>query len=108
MEDCLFCKIIKGEIPSKKVYEDEYVYAFADIAPQAPFHAVVVPKVHISSAAEIDKNNSLYVSKIYEAIAVIAKNENLEKVAKTPDFVRNLAFLVGHQILNPNTLHLLI
>ena len=79
MEDCLFCKIIKGEIPSTKVYEDEYVYAFLDIAPQAPFHAVVVPKTHIDSAAQIDAQNSLHVAKIYEAIAKIAKDENLEK-----------------------------
>ena len=79
MEDCLFCKIIRGDIPSTKIYEDEYVYAFADIAPQAPFHAVVVPKVHIASAAEIDESNSKYVSKIYEAVAKIAKKENLEK-----------------------------
>ncbi|MBO7519892.1 MAG: histidine triad nucleotide-binding protein [Clostridia bacterium] len=79
MDDCLFCKIIKGEIPSTKIYEDEYVYAFADIAPQAPFHAVVVPKTHIVSAAEIDGENSIYVAKIYEAIAKIAKEENLQK-----------------------------
>ena len=79
MDDCLFCKIIKGDIPSTKIYEDEFVYAFADIAPQAPFHAVIVPKVHINSAAEIDESNSLYVAKIYEAVAKIAKDENLEK-----------------------------
>ena len=78
MDDCLFCKIIKGEIPSTKIYEDEFVYAFADIAPQAPFHAVIVPKVHITSAAEINESNSLYTAKIYEAVAKIAKNENLE------------------------------
>ena len=79
MDDCLFCKIIKGEIPSTKIYEDEYVYAFADIAPQAPFHAVIVPKTHIKSAAEIDADNSFYVARIYEAVARIAKAENLEK-----------------------------
>lgn len=79
MDDCLFCKIIKGDIPSTKIYEDEYVYAFADIAPQAPFHAVIVPKVHISSAAQIDESNSKYVARIYEAVAKIAKAENLEK-----------------------------
>lgn len=79
MDDCLFCKIINGEIPSTKIYEDEYVYAFADIAPQAPFHAVIVPKKHITSAAEIDGENSFYVAKIYEAVAKIAKAENLEK-----------------------------
>ena len=53
MDDCLFCKIIKGEIPSTKVYEDELCYAFNDIAPTAPVHFLVIPKEHITSAAEI-------------------------------------------------------
>ena len=79
MEDCLFCKIISGEIPSTKIYDDEYVYAFADIEPQAPFHAVVVPKIHIKSADEITAENSIYVAKIYEAIAKISKEQKLEK-----------------------------
>lgn len=78
MADCLFCKIVAGEIPSTKIYEDESVYAFADIDPQAPFHAIVIPKQHITSAAEIDSNNSVLVSKVFEAIAKIAKQENLE------------------------------
>lgn len=73
MSDCLFCKIIKGEIPSEMVYEDEYVYAFKDIEPQAPFHIVIVPKEHIESANFIDEKNSLYVSKIFEAIPKIAR-----------------------------------
>lgn len=77
--DCLFCKIKNGEIKSTKIYEDEYVYAFADIDPQAPFHAVVIPKEHIKSAAEITNENSFLVAKVFEAIAQIAKNENLEK-----------------------------
>ena len=77
--DCLFCKIIKGEIPSTKIYEDESVYAFADIDPQAPFHAIIVPKEHISSAAEITEKNSVLIAKIFEAVAKIAKQENLEK-----------------------------
>ncbi len=79
MSDCLFCKIIAGEIPSTKVYEDESVYAFLDIEPQAPFHAIIVPKIHIASAAEITAENSGYIAKIYEAVAKIAKQENLEK-----------------------------
>ena len=78
MSDCLFCKIIAGEIPSTKVYEDEWVYAFLDIDPQAPFHAVIVPKIHIASAAEINAENSHYVSKIFEAVAKIATQEKLE------------------------------
>lgn len=79
MSDCLFCKIIAGDIPSTKVYEDDYVYAFLDIEPQAPFHAIVIPKAHIASAAEINAENSIYVAKIFEAIAKIAENEKLEK-----------------------------
>lgn len=78
MADCLFCKIVAGEIPSTKIYEDENVYAFADIDPQAPFHAIVIPKQHITSAAEIDSNNSALISKVFEAIAKIVKQENLE------------------------------
>ena len=79
MNDCLFCKIIAGEIPSTKIYEDESVYAFADIDPQAPFHAIVVPKKHITSAAEITDENSSCIAKIFEAVAKIAKQENLEQ-----------------------------
>lgn len=77
MSDCLFCKIIAGEIPSTKIYEDESVYAFADIDPQAPFHAIIVPKEHISSTEEITENNSHFIAKIFEAVAKIAKSENL-------------------------------
>ena len=77
--DCLFCKIISGDIPSTKVYEDDNVYAFNDIDPQAPFHVIVVPKHHITSAAEITFENSHYIAAIYEAIAKIAKENNLEK-----------------------------
>lgn len=75
--DCLFCEIIKGNIPSSKVYENEYVYAFRDINPQAPVHILVVPKVHISSADEINSENSAFVAKIFEAIPEIAAAENL-------------------------------
>ena len=71
--DCLFCKIIAGEIPSTKVYENEYVYAFRDIEPQAPEHVIIVPKVHFASANEITAENSSYIAKIYEAAAEIAK-----------------------------------
>ena len=77
--DCLFCKIIAGEIPSGKVYEDEFVYAFRDIAPQAPVHVLVVPKTHVASADEINGENASLVAKIFEAIQKIAKAEGLEK-----------------------------
>lgn len=77
MSDCLFCKIIAGEIPSTKVYEDEYVYAFKDINPLAPVHILVIPKEHISGASEITSENSAAVSKIFEAAAKIAKEQGI-------------------------------
>lgn len=76
--DCLFCKIIDGQIPSNKVYEDEYVFAFYDINPMAPVHVLVVPKTHIASADEVDEKNSVYVSKIFEKIPEIAKQAGIE------------------------------
>lgn len=76
--DCLFCKIINGEIPSNKVYEDDRVFAFRDIAPQAPTHILIIPKQHIKSAAEIDENNSDVVAHIFEVAAKIAKQEGLD------------------------------
>lgn len=76
--DCLFCKIAAGEIPSTKIYEDEFVYAFADIDPQAPFHAIIIPREHIASAADINEANSGLIAKVFEAVAKIAKQENLE------------------------------
>lgn len=79
MDNCLFCKIIAGDIPSTKVYEDDYVYAFRDIAPQAPVHILVVPKEHICCADAINETNSNYVAKCFEAVAKIAKAEGLEK-----------------------------
>ena len=78
MSNCLFCKIIAGEIPSAKVYEDETVYAFRDIAPQAPTHILVVPKAHIEDCNGITADNSAVVSHIFEVIPQIAKAENLE------------------------------
>ena len=75
--DCLFCKIIAGDIPSAKVYEDELVYAFRDIAPMAPTHILIVPKAHLSSADEVTAENSGYVARIFEVIPKIAAAEGL-------------------------------
>lgn len=75
--DCLFCKIINGEIPSTKVYEDDTVFAFKDIDPQAPVHILIIPKQHIVSAADVDKNNSAVVAHIFEVAAQIAKEQGL-------------------------------
>jgi len=78
MEDCLFCKIIAGEIPGKKVYEDDEVYVFEDIAPAAPVHYLAVPKKHIASAAEISPDNSAVVARIFEVIAKLAEEKGLD------------------------------
>ena len=78
MSDCIFCKIITGEIPSEKVYEDDFILAFNDIAPHAPVHILVVPKEHIVSAADVTEANSYLVAKCFEAIAKITRGKKLE------------------------------
>ena len=75
MEDCLFCKIIKGEIPSTKVYEDEDILAFNDINPAAPIHILVIPKKHIESLAHMQKEDEAIVGKIYGVINKIAEEK---------------------------------
>ena len=77
--NCLFCKIIAGDIPSTKVYEDETCYAFRDIAPQAPAHILVVPKAHIESCDGINEENAAVVAHIFTVIPQIAKAEGMEK-----------------------------
>ena len=78
MSDCIFCKIVSGEIPSKKVYEDELCYAFYDLDPQAPTHFLVIPKEHIESALEINEENCAVVGNCYAVIAKIARELGLE------------------------------
>ena len=78
MSDCLFCKIVAGVIPSTKVYEDDTVFAFRDIAPQAPTHVLIVPKAHIPSMDGVTAENSAVVAHIFEVIPQIAKAEGLE------------------------------
>ena len=77
MENCLFCKIAAGVIPSTRVYEDETVLAFRDIAPQAPTHILVIPKTHIPSVDGVTGENSALVAHIFEVIPAIAKAEGL-------------------------------
>ena len=79
MDDCLFCKIINGEIPSTKVYEDDTVYAFNDIEPQAPIHIIIVPKAHIASANELDDNNAAVVGHIFAVAAKLADEMGFAK-----------------------------
>lgn len=77
MSNCLFCKIIAGEIPSNKVYEDDRILAFRDIAPQAPTHILVIPKEHIESCNGVTADNSALVAHIFEVIPAIASAEGL-------------------------------
>ena len=79
MEDCIFCKIIKGEIPYNKVYEDEEILAFRDINPVAPVHILVIPKKHLNSVLDLNKEDEILVGKIYTIINKIAKEENIDK-----------------------------
>ena len=74
---CLFCKIIAGEIPSAKVYEDEHVYAFRDIAPQAPVHVLIVPKKHMANILELAGDDTGIASAVVKAIDIIAKQEGV-------------------------------
>ena len=78
MENCLFCKIAAGIIPSTKGYEDELVYAFRDIAPQAPTHILVIPKEHISGMSEVNAGNAALVGHCLAVAAQVAKAEGLE------------------------------
>lgn len=77
--DCLFCKIVNGEIPSKKIYEDEKVLAFEDINPAAPVHILIIPKEHIDSINSITKENSQVISHIFELVPKLAKKNNLDE-----------------------------
>jgi len=78
MNDCLFCKIIDGEIPSKKVYENDFVYAFEDVDPQAPVHVLVVPKEHISGHDALKATDGELLKELHMAIQEIAKEQNLD------------------------------
>ena len=78
MDDCLFCKIINGEIPSKKLYEDEKILAFYDISPIAPVHFLVIPKQHIASVDAIDADNSAIVAYIFQKLGELAKLAGIE------------------------------
>lgn len=78
MEDCIFCKLANGEIPTNIVYEDEHVTAFNDMNPQAPVHILVVPKKHYASVLDVEKGDEI-IAKIYNAINIIAKKQGFDK-----------------------------
>ena len=79
MENCIFCKIIKKEIPSSIVYEDSEILAFRDINPVAPVHILVIPKKHISSLIDLNEEDELLIGKIYTVINKIAKQEGIDE-----------------------------
>lgn len=76
--DCIFCKIINGDIPSKKVYEDDNTLAFHDLNPQTPVHVLIIPKQHIESTNAVDETNSTAIAKLFEKIPTIAKELKLD------------------------------
>ena len=101
MENCLFCKIIAGDIPSTKVYEDDFVYAFRDISPQAPTHILVIPKKHISSMADVAQLPDSELSACLRAVSKIAKDEGLENGYRVvsncgPDACQSVSHLHFH------------
>ena len=106
MSDCLFCKIIAGEIPSAKVYEDELCYAFKDISPLAPMHFLVIPKQHFASAAEVTPENEAVIGHIYSVIAKLAKEreltdeEKVERAALRQEYVNSVLGDLRNQLNN--------
>ena len=79
MDDCIFCKIINGEIPSEKVYEDDEILAFRDINPVTPVHVLVIPKKHITSLVDLKEEDEVIIGRIYTVINKIAKQENISE-----------------------------
>ncbi|WP_371417448.1 histidine triad nucleotide-binding protein [Granulicella sp. S190] len=101
--DCLFCRIVAGDIPANRVYEDEFCIGFPDINPQAPTHLLIIPKQHIASTAKSDAKDAALLGSLMSAAAEIARSENLSKgyriVVNTGDD--------GGQTVNHLHLHLL-
>ena len=96
MSDCLFCKIVAGEIPSNKVYEDDLCYAFYDIDPQAPVHFLVIPKEHIQSVSAVNAENEAVVGHVFGVIAKLAKELGLESYR----VVSNIGEQAGQSVLH--------
>lgn len=96
MNDCLFCKIIAGDVPSQKAYEDELCYAFYDIDPQAPTHLLVIPKAHIPSVSAVDESNQAVVGHIFAVIAKLTKELGLDSYR----VVSNIGEQAGQSVLH--------
>jgi histidine triad (HIT) family protein len=103
MNDCLFCKIVRGEIPSKKVYEDENTFAFEDIDPKAPTHVLIIPKKHLSGLKEATTADAEIIGRCHLAAAKIAKDRKIENGYRT---VLNVGPRAGQSVFHLH-LHLL-
>lgn len=103
MSDCLFCKMIEGKVPSKKVYEDDNVYAFHDIRPQAPTHILVVPKKHIRGLKEAQPEDSEIIGYMHIVAAQLARERGIEEGYRT---VFNVGPLSGQSVFHLH-LHLI-
>lgn len=96
MKDCLFCRIIAGEIPSAKVYEDSRVYAFRDINPQAPVHVLVIPKAHVSGMADVDQLDDATLAACLRACQAVAQSEGLTSYRVVSNCGPDACQSVGH------------
>jgi histidine triad (HIT) family protein len=103
MKDCLFCRIVSGEIPSKKIYEDAHTFAFEDISPQAPTHVLVVPKKHIAGLKEADTDDAAIIGYCHLAAAKIARERSIEDGYRT---VLNVGPKAGQSVFHMHV-HLL-
>ncbi len=83
MSDCLFCRIARGEIPSRKVYEDDEIFAFHDIHPVAPVHFMLIPKIHIASLADAEQTHAVLLSKMMLLVPKLAKEQGLDNGFRT-------------------------
>lgn len=96
MEDCIFCKIAKGEIPSTKVFEDEYFFVFNDINPKAKIHILIIPKEHIESIKHLEEGHKELIGKMFLVAQKIAKDKNLEGYKLAINVGREGGQLVDH------------
>ncbi|MCF6190115.1 MAG: histidine triad nucleotide-binding protein [Cocleimonas sp.] len=104
MSDCLFCKIIAGEIPSEKVYEDDHVYAFKDITPVAPLHMLIIPKKHIATINDLESDDAETMGNLFLAAKKIAKHEGYDEAGYRT--VMNCGEAAGQTVFHVH-LHLL-
>ena len=102
--DCLFCKIVAGEIPAEKLYEDDEILAFRDIAPQAPIHILSIPKEHIEKVSDLSENDKEMIGHLILSLNLVAKEKNL-----SPDGYRIVINCgnLGGQVVNHLHVHLL-